>query len=127
MGAVIIGVLASVVCFYAVTLIRMMLKIDDSLDVFAVHGVGGILGVLILPFLATLGPLAPGLGDAQIAQQAWVQVQGVLAVVAWSVVVTFAIAKATALLVSARAKPEAETEGLDMQVHGERAWHGIGG
>jgi Amt family ammonium transporter len=127
MGAVIIGVLASVVCFYAVTLIRTMLKIDDSLDVFAVHGVGGILGVLILPFLATLGPLAPGLGDAQIAQQAWVQVRGVLAVVAWSVVVTFAIAKATALLVTARAKPEAETEGLDMQVHGERAWHGIGG
>jgi Amt family ammonium transporter len=127
MGAVIIGVLASAVCFYAVTLIRTMLKIDDSLDVFAVHGVGGILGVLILPLLATLGPLAPGIGDATLAQQAWVQVQGVFAVVAWSVIVTFAIAKATAFLVSARAKPEAEVEGLDMHVHGERAWHGIGG
>jgi Amt family ammonium transporter len=127
MGAVIIGVLASVVCFYAVTLIRTMLKIDDSLDVFAVHGVGGILGTLILPLLATLGPLAPGLGEATVAQQSLVQLQGVLAVVAWSVIVTFVIAKATAFLVSARAKPEAEVEGLDMHVHGERAWHGIGG
>ena len=127
MGAVIIGVAASVVCFYAVTLIRNMLKIDDSLDVFAVHGVGGILGILVLPVLANLGPLAPGLGDATIASQAWVQLQGVLAVVAWSVVMTFLIIKAASYLVSLRAKPEAEVEGLDMHVHGERAWHGISG
>ncbi len=126
-GAVIIGVLASTICFYAVSIIRTTLKIDDSLDVFAVHGVGGILGTMILPVLATFGPLAPGLGDATVAQQAWVQLQGVFAVVAWSVIVTFAIAKATAFLVSARAKPEAEVEGLDMHVHGERAWHGLGG
>ena len=126
-GAVIIGVAASVVCFYAVTLIRNMLKIDDSLDVFAVHGVGGILGILVLPVLANLGPLAPGLGDASIAGQAWVQLQGVLAVVAWSVVMTFLIIKAASYLVSLRAKPEAEVEGLDMHVHGERAWHGING
>lgn len=127
MGAVIIGVAASIVCFYAVTLIRNMLKIDDSLDVFAVHGVGGILGILVLPVLANLGPLAPGLGDATVASQAWVQVQGVLAVVAWSVVMTFLIIKAASYLVSLRAKPEAEVEGLDMHVHGERAWHGISG
>jgi Amt family ammonium transporter len=126
-GAVIIGVAASFVCFYAVTLIRNMLKIDDSLDVFAVHGVGGILGILVLPVLANLGPLAPGLGDASIASQAWVQLQGVLAVVAWSVVMTFLIIKAASYLVSLRAKPEAEVEGLDMHVHGERAWHGISG
>ena len=127
MGAVIIGVLASGVCFYAVTLIRNMLKIDDSLDVFAVHGVGGILGTLVLPLLAGLGPLAPGLGDVSIAQQSWAQLQGVVAVVAWSVGMTFVIIKAASFVVSLRAKPEAEVEGLDMHVHGERAWHGISG
>ena len=127
LGAVIIGVLASVVCFYAVTLIRNKLKIDDSLDVFAVHGVGGILGTLILPVLASLGPLAPGLGDVSIAQQSWVQLQGVVVVVAWSVAVTYIIIKAASFTMKLRAKPEAEIEGLDMHVHGERAWHGIGG
>jgi Amt family ammonium transporter len=126
-GAVIIGVLASVVCFFAVTLIRNKLKVDDSLDVFAVHGVGGILGTMVLPVLANLGPLAPGLGDVSVAQQTWVQLQGVVAVVAWSIVGTIIIVKAASFVVSLRAKPEAEIEGLDMHVHGERAWHGLGG
>ena len=124
-GALVIGISASVVCFYAVTLIRNMLKIDDSLDVFAVHGVGGILGTLILPFLAAAGPLSPGLGDVSIGQQFWVQVQGVVAVIAWSVGVTFVIVKVAGLIVSLRVKHEAEVEGLDMHVHGERGYHGM--
>ena len=124
-GALIIGVGASIVCFYAVMLIRNMLKIDDSLDVFAVHGVGGILGTLILPFLASAGPLAPGLGDVSIGQQLWVQVQGVVVVIAWSVGVTLVIGKVAGLLVKIRVKHEAEVEGLDMHVHGERGYHGL--
>lgn len=127
LGAVIIGAVASIVCFFAVTLIRNKLAIDDSLDVFAVHGVGGILGTLILPLLAYAGPLAPGLGDATIAQQLWVQTQGVVVVVLWSVAWTYAIAKGASYFIKLRAKPEAEVEGLDMHVHGERAWHGLGG
>jgi len=123
LGAVIIGAVASIVCYYAVGVIRNTLKVDDSLDVFAVHGVGGVLGTLIIPFLATAGPLAPGLGEVSMGQQAWVQIQGVLAVVAWSVGVTLAIVKLTGLVVRVRAKPEAETEGLDMHAHGERAYH----
>jgi Amt family ammonium transporter len=126
LGAVIVGFSASVICFYAVNVIRSILKIDDSLDVFAVHGVGGILGTLVLPLLATVGPLAPGLGDASTAQQAWVQAQGVVTVVLWSVGATYWITKLTGLLVNIRARPEAEIEGLDMHVHGERAWHGLG-
>jgi len=124
-GALVIGVSASLVCFYAVMLIRNMLKIDDSLDVFAVHGVGGILGTLILPLLATVGPLSPGLGEVSIGQQLWVQMQGVVVVIAWSVALTFAIAKLTALIVKIRVKHEAEVEGLDMHVHGERGYHGL--
>ena len=124
-GALVIGISASIVCFYAVTLIRNMLKIDDSLDVFAVHGVGGILGTLILPILATAGPLSPGLGEVPMGQQLWVQVQGVVAVIAWSVGVTLVIVKVTGLIVNLRVKHEAEVEGLDMHVHGERGYHGM--
>ena len=122
-GAVIIGAVAAIVCYYAVTLIRNRLKIDDSLDVFAVHGVGGVLGTLILPFLATVGALAPGLGEVSMGQQAWVQVQGVLAVVAWSVCVTVVIVKVMGIFTPIRVKHEAEVEGLDMHAHGERAYH----
>jgi Amt family ammonium transporter len=124
-GALIIGVTASIVCFYAVTLMRNKLKVDDSLDVFAVHGVGGVLGTLILPMLATVGPLSPGLGSTDMGQQVWVQLQGVVTVIAWSTAVTLVIAKVTGLVFDLRVKHEAEVEGLDMHVHGERAWHGL--
>jgi Amt family ammonium transporter len=122
-GALIIGATASIVCFYAVSLVRSRLKIDDSLDVCAVHGVGGVLGTLLIPILATVGPLAPGLNGVEMGQQAWVQLQGVLATVAWSGGVTLALVKITGLVVRLRVKPEAETEGLDMHAHGERAYH----
>jgi ammonium transporter, Amt family len=123
LGAVIIGAAAAIICYYAVTLIRTMLKIDDSLDVFAVHGVGGVLGTLIIPLLATAGPLSPGLGEVTMGQQAWVQAQGVIAVLAWSSGVTLVIVKVMELFMRLRVKPEAETEGLDMHAHGERAYH----
>jgi Amt family ammonium transporter len=123
LGAVIIGAVAAIVCYYAVAFIRARLGIDDSLDVFAVHGVGGVLGTLIIPVLATVGPLAPGLGEVTMGQQAWVQLQGVAAVIAWSVVMTFVIVKAMGFITALRVKPEAEIEGLDMAAHGERAYH----
>ncbi|HEX5008268.1 MAG TPA: ammonium transporter [Hyphomonadaceae bacterium] len=122
-GAIIIGAIAAIVCYYAVALIRVRLGIDDSLDVFAVHGVGGVLGTLILPIFATVGPLAPGLGEVSIGQQFWVQFQGVIGVIAWSVVMTFAIVKVMGFVTKLRVKPEAEIEGLDMAAHGERAYH----
>ena len=122
-GAIVIGALASVVCFYAVTLIRGKLKIDDSLDVFAVHGVGGILGTLIIPALAAVGPMAPGLGGVSVGQQAGVQALGVLAVVAWSLIATAIIYFVTNRIVRFRVKSEQEIEGLDTTSHGERAYH----
>jgi Amt family ammonium transporter len=122
-GAIVIGALASFVCFSAVTLIRGRLKIDDSLDVFAVHGVGGILGTLLIPFLATFGPLSPGLGGASIGGQFRVQLQGVVATTAWSVGLSAALFYGLKAVVRMRVKPEAEIEGLDMAAHGERAYH----
>ncbi|MBI1359455.1 MAG: ammonium transporter [Alphaproteobacteria bacterium] len=122
-GAVILGILASVVCFSVVQLIRLRLKIDDSLDVFAVHGVGGILGTLLIPFLASLGPLSPGLGGTGIGAQAWVQLEGVVVTILWSVGVSAALFYGLRQVVRIRVRPEAEVEGLDMASHGERAYH----
>jgi Amt family ammonium transporter len=122
-GGVIIGAAAAIICYYAVTLIRSRLKIDDSLDVFAVHGVGGMLGTLIIPLVATAGQMAPGLGEVSEAQQAWVQLLGVLAVVGWSAGVTLVLVKVMGLVMKLRVKPESETEGLDFTVHGERGYH----
>jgi Amt family ammonium transporter len=70
-----------------------------------------------------VGPLAPGLGEVTMGEQAWVLVQGVLAVVAWSAGVTLALVMLMGLVMNLRVKPEAETEGLDVTVHGERGYH----
>lgn len=122
-GGVIIGALASVICFYAVSTIRGRFKIDDSLDVFAVHGVGGILGTLVLPVLATVGPLAPGLGEVSMGAQAGVQLLGVVATLAWSVGISAALFYGLRTVMRIRVRHEDEVEGLDMSTHGERAYH----
>jgi Amt family ammonium transporter len=118
----VIGALSSLVCYHAVGLVRGRMRVDDSLDVFAVHGVGGILGTLILPFLASAGPLAPGLGEATMLQQFGVQLLGVIAVVAWSLIWTAALYYLIRFVVSMRVSPEHEIEGLDTATHGERAY-----
>jgi Amt family ammonium transporter len=122
-GAVAIGALGALVCFYAVGLVRGRLKVDDSLDVFAVHGVGGILGTLLLPFLSEFGPLAPGLGGVSIGEQAWVQTLGVIATLVWAVGVSAGLFYGLKSIMRIRVKPEEEVEGLDMTTHGERAYH----
>ncbi len=122
-GALIIGAASSIICFYAVTLVRGKAKLDDSLDVFAVHGVGGILGTLLIPFLANLGPLAPGLDGVSIGAQFQVQALGVVAVVAYSLLLTFVIYQVVNLVTKMRVKSDAEVEGLDPAEHGERGYH----
>ncbi len=121
-GALVIGALAALICYYAVVLIRTKLKVDDSLDVFAVHGVGGILGTLILPFLANVGPMAPGL-DGQSATSAFsVQLIGVAAVCAWSAIASFVILFLVKLITPLRADAMTEEQGLDSNTHGETAY-----
>lgn len=124
-GALIIGTLASGVCYTAVIYIRGRLKIDDSLDVFAVHGVGGILGTLIIPFLAGLGPMAPGLGEMTFASKLGAQITGVASVSAFSGVVSALILLGVRQFVALRVRIEEETNGLDTSTHGESA-HGHG-
>ena len=124
MGGLILGILAGIVCFIAVLMIKQRMKIDDSLDVFAVHGVGGLLGTLLTAFLAL--PLLGGLGLAEgvtALDQLWVQTIGVLAVGAWSIVVSFIILALIKAVTPIRVSEEDEIEGLDITSHGERGYN----
>ncbi|MBL8556648.1 MAG: ammonium transporter [Phenylobacterium sp.] len=122
-GGMVLGALASLICFHAVELVKGRLKLDDSLDVFAVHGVGGILGTLLVAALAS--PLFGGAGYAEgmdMGRQAGVQALGVAAVCAWSAAASAVILLVCRFTVGLRASPEAIEDGLDMSTHGERAY-----
>jgi Amt family ammonium transporter len=130
MGAIVLGLLAGVVCFWGVTGLKKLLGIDDSLDVFGIHGVGGILGALATGVLASPSLGGTGVYDyaagkvaeysiiGQVASQAW----GVGVTILWSGVVSFALFKLIDKVVGLRVPEEAEREGLDTTSHGERAY-----
>ncbi len=122
-AALIIGAAAAVICYGAVVLIRTKLKIDDSLDVFAVHGVGGILGTLLIPFLASVGPMASGLGETSVGAAFGAQLTGVLAVSAYSIIVSVIVLMVLKVTIGLRVSEEQEEEGLDTASHGESAYH----
>ena len=123
-GALILGFLGGLFCYLAVDYIRGKLKIDDSLDVFAVHGVGGILGSLLVAFLATSTFSGLGLPDGQTAtSQFIVQFKAVALTVVWTAVFTYLILKVTSLVVPLRVDEEEEIEGLDLRSHGEKGYH----
>ena len=122
-GGLIIGLAGGLICFWGVTFIKQRLKIDDSLDVFAVHGIGGALGTLLTAFLAS--EVFGGLGLAEgtsAGAQFGVQLLGVVAVAAWAAVATFVLAKVLNLVVPLRVSVEDEVEGLDLVAHGESAY-----
>jgi Amt family ammonium transporter len=116
-AALIIGVAAGIVCFYAVGFVKNRLNIDDSLDVFAVHGVGGILGTLLLAPLAT----SQAEGMTWLTQLG-VQATGVVVAVVWSIVFSFVIIMFVKAVVGLRVSEDEETSGLDLPSHGERGY-----
>lgn len=121
-GALVYGVASGLLCFVAVQWIKHRLRIDDSLDVMAVHGVGGILGTLLTAVFAIESLGGVGLGpDNSIGNQLGIQALAVLAVCGWTLVVSAVILLAVRATVGLRVSPEAETEGLDLTAHGERA------
>ncbi|MGL5838882.1 MAG: ammonium transporter [Sphingorhabdus sp.] len=123
MGAIILGVLAGLICFYAVGLVKNTLQIDDSLDVFAVHGVGGIVGSILLAVLVS--PSLGGNGFAEgmtMPSQLWAQIKGVGIVAVYSAVVTLIIGYMVAMVIPMRVSEDEERDGLDIASHGERAW-----
>jgi ammonium transporter, Amt family len=122
-GAIIIGLLAAVICFWFVGLVKGTLKIDDSLDVFAVHGVGGITGSLLLAVFAS--EIFGGVGYVEgvgMASQLWVQLKGVTIVAVYSAVVTLIIGYMVSMVLPMRVSEDQERDGLDIASHGERAW-----
>lgn len=110
-AAVGIGIAGSLVCFAAVLAVKYRWKIDDSLDVFAVHGVGGMLGSLLLAF-----------AGEDVLHQLLLQAGAVAIVALWSAILTLVAARAAALLLPMRVTAEQEHEGLDISLHGERAY-----
>ncbi len=122
-GGLVYGLVAGSACFYAVQFIKHRLKIDDSLDVFAVHGIGGILGTLMAAVFALPSLGGMGLPEGQtVAGQFGVQVLGVVATVVWSVIFSYIILKVVGAIVGLRVTADDETEGLDVTSHGEHAY-----
>ena len=123
-GGLILGFSGGLLCYLAVDYIRGKLQIDDSLDVFAVHGVGGVLGTLLVAFLATSTFSGLGLPEGQTAiSQFIVQFKAVVLAVIWTSVFTYLILKATSLIVPLRVDEQEEIEGLDLRSHGEKGYH----
>lgn len=121
MAAMILGVLGGLVCYIAVDLVKQRFKIDDALDVLAVHGIGGALGTLCVGFLVDL-PGGTGLGDTTVGEQFGVQALGVGAVLVWSVVATIIIVAITKAITGLRVTVDEEIEGLDFSTHGESGY-----
>ena len=124
MGAIVIGASAGFICYYACSIVKEAMGIDDSLDVAAVHGVGGILGTLMVAFLGVEGTLG-GLGiNAETAgEQFVVQAQGCLAAIALSIVATYLIVKIMSPFIGGiRVSEDDETKGLDQSAHGENGY-----
>jgi len=131
MGAIIIGFIAGFACLWGVNGLKRMLGADDSLDVFGVHGVGGIVGALLTGVFNNQALGGPGLvtdwvtvavGSNGIAAQVWIQLKGVLITIVWSGVVAFLAFKIVDMTIGLRVAEEEEREGLDISSHGETAY-----
>jgi len=122
LGAVFLGAAGGAVCYGAVLVVKRMWKVDDALDVLGVHGVGGALGSLLVPFAAGLG-----IGGVALARPVWaqfgVQVEAVIATGVWSVVATFLIIKLVKAAAGWRIDREQEIQGLDFSSHGETGYN----
>jgi Amt family ammonium transporter len=124
MGGLIIGLAAGVICFFATQFIKRKLKIDDSLDVFPVHGVGGFTGLLLTAVFSAAAFDGLGLPEGvSIGQQLVTQLIGALATVAWSGIATFVILRVVNVIVPLRVSAEQENEGLDLVSHEERGYN----
>ncbi len=125
-GALLIGLMAGIVCYYATQAIKGVFNIDDSLDVFPVHGVGGMLGIIMLSFVGTqggfLGSGASGIADGGPLVQLVIQLKGIGVIFLWTAVATWVILKLVGLVTDLRVSEESENEGLDVTEHEERSY-----
>ena len=130
-AAIVIGLLAGVVCLWGVNGLKRLLGADDSLDVFGVHGVGGILGAVLTgvfaaPSLGGTGVydyVANAVGEFDMTAQVIAQLWGVGTVIVWSGIVSLVAFKLVDVVIGLRVPEEEEREGLDITAHGESAYH----
>jgi Amt family ammonium transporter len=124
MGSIILGIVAGVVCFWAVTGLKGAFGYDDSLDVFGVHAIGGTIGALGTGILMAKGLGGVGYGEGiTMGHQVWIQFLAVLTTYVWSGVVSFILYKIVDMIVGLRVGDDQEREGLDSTQHGEVAYH----
>jgi Amt family ammonium transporter len=123
MGAIVIGAAAGIGCYVASTKIKRAMGYDDSLDVFGVHAVGGIIGAILTGVFADASLGGAGLAEGMtIGSQVWVQTKGVLVTIAFTGILSFILLKIVDLIIGLRVSEEEETEGLDTALHGERGY-----
>lgn len=123
MGSIVLGLVAGVVCYYAVTGVKNALGYDDALDVFGIHGVGGIIGAIGTGIVAAPSLGGYGVGEYSIGGQVWTQIIAVVVTLIWTAGGSLILFKLVDLIVGLRVSPDAEREGLDLADHGERAYN----
>ena len=123
-GALLIGLMAGSICFYATLAVKGIFGIDDSLDVFPVHGVGGIIGIIMVSFLGVQGGfLGSSAGEEWLAsEQFMIQIKGIFVIGIWTAIATWIILKVVGSFTPLRVSEEEEYEGLDVVEHEERSY-----
>src|SRR5262249_13251144 len=123
-AALVIGLIGATACYFTVGVVKQRFKIDDSLDVFAVHGVGGAIGILLTAICVDAALGGAGLPEGRtLLYQFAVQLLGVVATLTWAVVVTYVIVRAVQAALGLRVSGEDEVKGLDQTAHGESGYN----
>ena len=123
MGAILLGLISGVVCLWAVSGLKKLLNVDDSLDVFGIHGIGGIIGAILTGVFTAPSLGGTGAEDFSIARQVFIQTEGVVITILWSGIVSVILFKLVDIVIGLRVPEEEERIGLDVTSHGERAYN----
>jgi Amt family ammonium transporter len=123
MGALLIGTISGTVCYFSATSMKRFLGYDDSLDVFGVHGVGGIIGATLTGLCAAQFMGGAGINAESVGAQIWAQIKSVVVTIIWSGVVSFAALKGIDMLIGIRSSEVDEVKGLDQTHHGESGYN----
>jgi Amt family ammonium transporter len=123
MGAILLGVIVSAVCYFFVTTVKHKFSYDDSLDVFGIHGIGGIIGAVLTGVFSAAAFGGVKGDDYAMGAQLWVQIEGVVITILWSGVVSFIAYKLVDVTIGLRVDSDTERQGLDLISHGEQAYH----
>jgi Amt family ammonium transporter len=124
-GALAIGIIAGIACFYATQYIKRTLKIDDSLDVFPVHGIGGIIGSILTGVFAAKSLGGLGLGEVSMSLQVGIQILAVVVTIVWCALFSYGILKLLDKVIGIRVTADEEVEGLDIVLHEETGYHNL--